>query len=296
MQIVESTHVPPATAVWMARQSRRSAALAMVGFLLTTLVLPIGLASTARLPWGIAAWWGSIGVVMTTLAAGALADCCRRENWTVALVDDELWVNLRSHRNRHFRTAPTVAQLPLQQILGVELGQSKRQRPGSDGDVTWRETWLDLNVPDDWLADLEHAVHEERQRRSERCYLGGITVRTRANHVPVMVTRGEQHERRLRIFWRSRLDHVAPAREQLIGLLPARFQTHVTEQHILPGCQADCALDKMTSSQLDEMIQRMIDTGDTIGAIGTLIRERGYSTDQAKQFVDRLAAEPAGFK
>ncbi len=283
MQLYPSDHDPLPNARAVCRQSR---AVAMCGLVVWTgLCLGITL---AILP--VLSTWPQILLTMTawavfrTLAAPLLATL-RKTNWTLAWGPDGIWVNLRSHQNYRFEVADTIVHLPYDEIESAAKYVAKRSMETSDGPLTWSEVSLDLKLKSADSGPLRKAIAQERTRRVTRSLCRGwITTSGRSNHVPVTLPADEV----LRIAWKSRSDWLRPGLDTVLESLA--FQLNVPPR---PAAEAESSLaapdwDRATDHELDEEILRTVETGDTFAAIRLLRQRHGYSTTQAKQFVDEL--------
>jgi len=111
-----------------------------------------------------------------------------------------------------------------------------------------------------------------------------VGVTTRPSHFPVSLPEPDQ----IRIAWRGGTGNwVSPSLRHLLrelaGLVPTGEATHTRRQDWRD----------LSDAAFDDQIMGLVQAGDTVSAANMLVRRRGYSTTEARRFVEELLA-PAG--
>ena len=142
-------------------------------------------------------WWIVIGpialvvgllcVVVTTTLFGSFRSSLTEANWLARMDPDELFLNLRSYRNRHFTgDDPTVVKIGLAEIRSVGMvTETHVEAPvGSRRSRYRRKRTIELVLDAD-TAPLAEAVRMERNRQDPRKGSGGSSLKH--HHVLVFV-------------------------------------------------------------------------------------------------------------
>ena len=231
---------------------------------------------------GMAAWSrfaiGCVALVVTRWFGIRVLRLLSHDNWTMGLASDGVWLNLRSVHNRTFEPAATVVYLPFSDIRSARQEITQRTTETADSVYTWTEVTLQLSVSTATADAIRQLVAHERQRRFERRTLVGITIRGRENHVPVMVDRDDN----VVVYWKSRFGRLTPSISQVMQLMALQLPIQDTP----PSQQIDWR--ELSDQQLDSYLLYLVEANDRLEAIKILVRRKGYSTTEAKRFVDEL--------
>jgi hypothetical protein len=270
------------------RNSRAAVILFWLILLAMLVALPGAFAFYAQ-----ASWWfrGPLLVFALLMFRWAVRDvwkALRRSNWVMHLGPDGIWLNLRSFRNCNFEPARTVLYVPYDEVAGAGRHTFKHTERQSDGQVTWKETSLDIELFQpagtmySWSAEVDEAIAAERLRRHETRHLFGlVTSRSRANHVPVLVAAPGV----LRVAWRGRQTCVRPSLKKVLDELGRRVGLREETARDYSGRES------LSDEEIDHLVLELAQLGDTLGAVKALTKHRSYSTTRAKQFVDELTAK-----
>lgn len=205
----------------------------------------------------------------------------RNSNWVLRIAPDGMWINLRSYQNREFPPAPVVLFVPYVEIANVaehRVKQSDRTSRSSKRS-TWTDRFLDIRLREPAIPELEKEIAEERRRKLTRELLGSeIRSHSRANHVPVTVP----NDSTIRVAWRGMGDYVVPSLETVLQELAEYCTVESPTERNLADVEA------MTPDQIDALILERVEHGETIAAMKLLEEKKGFTTTEAKNFVDEL--------
>jgi hypothetical protein len=243
--------------------------------------IPAFLLWQAPFPW----WVKIIGAGLGGLVIRCLFEYVRkswsRSNWLLQIAPDGLWINLRSYLNPELPPGRTVVHLPLDEIEQACEHVWKRAEKSNEGTTTWTDRYLDIQLHDPVSAELRAELADERRRYVSRSYFRGIVKsRSRNGHVPVTIL----GDNTVRLAWRGRFDWVTPPLSHVLRELRGRITVRETTHSNLS------TIEPLTSEEIDTLTLRMVESGDTMGAVKLLTDRRGYSLTAAHQFVEELTA------
>lgn len=222
-----------------------------------------------------------IGLILKWLAGMAIK-AFRSTNWLMRIAPDGLWINLRSYLNRDFEPAATAVFVPYQEISSIGSHTVKRSERTDDGTTVWTDRYLDIRLAEPVPEEVAAEISEERRRYKDHSHLGGfVTSKSRNHHVTVSVPRDDV----LRVAWRTRFDFVTPSLKRVLRELSGKCK-------VVDATVKDVAdVEQLTGEEIDRLILDCVETGDRFGAMKLLREKRGYSTTEAKLFVDDLTVK-----
>lgn len=275
MRILPSDRVAHASGDVVFRQSAQAPFVAAVGSLLAALGV-LAAAGREILPWLVAVAAASFLVLFSGLSAATLRRALSAENWLLACDGRRLLVRLRSYLNASLPEIPPVLELPLAELEAVrETRLDVRGRDRANDRVRQSTVFLDLQLaPGADLSPLRERLARERQLRG-----GGTTWR----HYPVTVV----DERTIRIEWRGKHARTVPGIAEALRLLGPAVRVE-------PGARERVELGAVGRRPGGEEALRQVRALSEQGRVleATLLAERafGWSTTEARRFVERLSA------
>jgi hypothetical protein len=135
-----------------------------------------------------------------------------------------------------------------------------------------RRSFLDIEI----AGDLSE-VHEELAREGERRVSAG-RLSSRVQHVPVILIKDTV----VRVVWEDETTHLRPPIREFGAMLARWYPLTVeTGSDIEP-------IATQTPEQQEERLRKIASSGRFIPAVALAKRLYGFSTVQAKQFIERL--------
>ncbi len=204
----------------------------------------------------------------------------RRSNWLVWISRGGLYVNCRSYQDDSTGDPPCVVHISYAEIAQVREHICQYTTPSTDsGSTHHRLQSLDIELRNSDLSELEQALNASRQQPQRERALLGIKSRSQPTHFPI----SQPQPGRIRIAWRGGVGNwVAPslkcALRELSSYVPVANSTLATH--------ADWST--ADSAEFDAQLLDVVRAGNTIDAVKILVRRRGCSLFEAKQFVDNL--------
>jgi hypothetical protein len=235
-------------------------------------------------PWFV---WGLCAALAMLVVPMLIADFLaklRDTNWIVWVRPDGLRINFRSYQDRGSGDTETVVELDFAEVAEVRQAGEVYYTPGTEGgSVRHSVKSLEIVLTHDRTDELSAAMSLDRTRTPPQHRFCGVGVTTRPAHFPVSLPQPDC----IRIAWRGGTGNwVAPSLQhvlrELTGLVPTGDATQTQ--------RADWR--EMTESEFDDQILRLVQSGDKMSAVDLLKSRRGYSTTEARRFVDELL-EPA---
>jgi hypothetical protein len=281
MQLFTPDAVPHAILGRVCRQSKFVAVLTCGVMWLFLGGVPLAAAAVAKPTWWIAGPVLVYVVLVTRALVRSAAKAFRRSNWLLQIAPDGLWINLRSYQNHRFASAPVVLFVPYAEIASVAEHAVKRsdRTSGSSNRSTWTDRFLDIRLREPAIPELGAEIAEERRRKVTREFFStGLKSHSRANHVPVTVP----NDTTIRVTWRGKGDYVVPNLETVLNELSEYCTVDSPTERNLADVEA------MTPDQIDSLILERVEHGETIAAMKLLEEKKGFTTTEAKNFVDEL--------
>lgn len=221
------------------------------------------------------------GMILKWLA-GIAIKACRSTNWLMQIAPDGLWINLRSYLNRNFAPAATVLFVPYSEIAAVRKYTVKRAERSQDGTTAWTDRYLEIRLTEPATPEVVAEISEERRRYKPNEHLGGlVTSRSRNHHVPVSMP----SENVLRLAWLTRFDFIVPTLKKVLRELAGKCTIEAATVKDVANVK------QLTGEEVDGLILECVETGDRFGAMKLLADKRGYSTTEAKKFIDELTVK-----
>lgn len=267
------------------RVCRHSRLMAVVGVTLMFLFLA---ALPTFLIWKIkpTLWISGPALVMAGLIlkwlAGIAIKACRSTNWLMQIAPDGLWINLRSYLNRNFAPAATVLFVPYGEIAAVRPYTVRRSERSHEGTTAWTDRYLEVRLADSAPPEVVAEISEERRRYKPNEHFGGlVTSRSRNHHVPVSMP----SDKVLRLAWLTRFDFIVPTLKKVLRELAVKCTIEDAKVKDVADVQ------QLAGEEVDRLILECVETGDRFGAMKLLRDKRGYSTTDAKNFIDELTVK-----
>jgi hypothetical protein len=236
-------------------------------------------------PWPVWAICAAVAMFVVPLVLSDLAAKFRRTNWLLWVRPNGVWINLRSYQDQSPGDHPNVLALDYVDITRVRKHTERFTTPGSDHrSMHYSVHSLEIELRNDNTEAVALAIAENRRRQQpQRRYLGmGVT--SRPCHFPVTV----QQPRCIRIAWRGGIGNwVAPSLRHVLRELA--LYTRVAE----PEVQRRADWSNLSDAELDDMIFKLVQNGNSLDAVNLLVIRRGYTRTAARQFVDGLLAATA---
>jgi hypothetical protein len=266
------------------RQGRLQGAIASLVFTLILGGAPI-LWYKVGAPWFVWVLCGALALLIVPMVIGDFLSKLRDTNWIVWLRPDGLWINFRSYQDRGTTDTETVVELDFAEIAEVRQTGDVYYTPSTEGgSVRHSVKSLEIVLAHDRTDELAAAMSLDRTRTPPQRWICGVGVTTRPSHFPVSLPEPGQ----IRIAWRGGTGNwVAPSLRhvlrELAGLVRTGEATHTRRDDWR----------NLSDSAFDDQIMGLVQAGDKMSAVDMLVRRRGYSTTEARRFVEELIA-PAG--
>lgn len=236
--------------------------------------------------WWFEVRWIAYGcVVLALLLTGPMLGSWRKrgraENWVLALLPSELWVNLRDCEYYGAEPGLTVVSIPYDEVRAAYKSVHRYKTPDSDGDVSHRDVYLDLQISSPQREQLRDALQQERQLPGpRRKYLGGLVTVGAKNlkQQPVDFVGDDL----LRIKFTVGNYGLRPPVKHVLAEL--RRYTTVREEVE----QSTKDWEKLSDSEFNTFLRKLVLDGRDIRAIDLLRRRTGKSTVEAREFVDEI--------
>lgn len=283
MQILSSEQHPPWSAEVVCRQSRVMSLAATLVYIGLFAGLPATFWFAGEVPDWLAAGIGLFAAIVLPFCLRNFIATLRASNWTLAMNPDSVWLNLRSYSNHRFEPGQTVVLLSYRDLASVHKHVIQRTTPTGDGVASWTERSLELRLRQSDSGLLKRAIDVERKRQTSKSWFGGlVTVRGRSNHVPIALVDNDV----IRVRWRSRHDFLRPGLDHVLD----RFSIYVNVADDNREREADESL--ISDEQMDTRVLQLVEAGDKLDAIKLLTLHRGFTTTEAKRFIEELDADP----
>jgi hypothetical protein len=228
------------------------------------------------LAWGIT---GLIAAFLVPLLVGDFRDRMRPTNWLVWLQPNCLWINVRSYQDRSSTDVLCVVRLEFGEIAEAREYLERYSVPTTKGSTRYKLRSLDLELKSDQTAELLAAISDNRKRLNPTNNYMGVKVTGRASHFPVHLVKPNL----IRISWRGGQSFWAtPSLDNLLENLSQRVKIGEKEINDRGPWQ------NIEDVDFDDQVLELARSGSVIDAVNLLVRRRGYTHTQAKQFVDEL--------
>jgi hypothetical protein len=267
------------------RQGRLQGALASLLFTVAFGGAPI-LWYRVGAPWFVWALCAALALVIVPLVIGDFLSKLRGTNWIVWIRPDGLWINFRSYQDRAANDTETVVELDFAEIAEVRQAGEVYYTPSTEGgSVRQSVKSLEIVLTHDRSDELAAAMSLDRTKTPPQRWICGVGVTTRPAHFPVSLPEPDC----IRIAWRGGTGNwVAPSLRHVLRELAGLVRTGEAKQTQRADWQ------DLTEAELDDQILRLVQAGDKMSAIDLLTIRRGYSTTEARQFVDELLVPANG--
>jgi hypothetical protein len=301
---------------------RSSAAVAFLVFFICT---GISLGTAGSFFWyyrqNAVSGWLFLGVAWIAFWCGLIAwlawlrfsASLRPSNWLVKIRPDNVFIKFRSFQNYCYpQTDPVVIDLSWRDIAWVRKVKETSHKGRGDDAVTEFFTYLDikLRLSGEDLDKIKQELNAERERAPLRSSLSALRselFRARKNqaaqHVIAAIKekiRREKaiksrktgkssakyhdypvrlvHDNILRVRWTA----IKPTIKKALGLFAERTPTEEEVRFV-----TDSGKD-LSNKEMEDMILERIAQGDHLDAMKLAKKRYGYSTTEAKQFIDNL--------
>lgn len=234
---------------------------------------------------GPLAWY--IGALLLVILAFVAADIRARRrpsSWLLRVANDGLYVHLRSYRNAHLMDSPDpVAFIPWDDIASARVVKERRDIPSASAGAehathyVQRRTLIVLEVNADTHA-LVQALDAERRARVplKRRLIG----RSRTTWLDYPVRLADDNT--LEIEW-----NVGGSADSFVESLRDRIRVGP----LVSRTRDFADLEKLGREQQVAALRELAEAGNIIAAVAMARRLYGYDLAEAREFVDRLAAE-----
>jgi hypothetical protein len=197
-------------------------------------------------------------------------------NWLVRFDGSNIYVKYRSYLNHHFPAQDrVVVGIPAAEIEWIRNSRESRLIPRRHGDSSATTTHLDIKLRDADTSELERELAEERRREAPMV----LRTRSKARHYPVRVLEPGI----VRIDWRDHRTRITPSIGAAIRILGRRIPVEREESF------AQVPAETLNHADQETRLLDMIERGEMLAAVRLAQRLYGFSTSEAKAFVDGLA-------
>jgi hypothetical protein len=197
----------------------------------------------------------------------------RSTNWVLCVQPDGLWINLRPLQRRPAGGLATAIHLPYREIARVRRHIDTWTTPsgeaGSIRSTHWKLESLDLHLASGDARALLPPL---------------VEARASSKGLPTSVTLPAPGV--IRIAWRGPgLGHdVVPGLGRVLAEMGQRLVVADTTRTDRPDWH------QLSDAELDELIEQLVRSGDSLQASGLLIRRRGCSATEAHVLVTALSS------
>lgn len=242
------------------KQSRLNLAVACVGFM-AMMGGAYYLNTIDRIPKFIMIWVMFWFGLFFLLAFSMLKKSLRASNWLMAYNGERLLIKFRSYLNTHFSDndiqVVSMSKTEIESVRVVkEVQRTKTMRGGSR---TEKIIYMELNLPKLDLSNLKNAISEERKKKVKGLKYG---------HCPVVISGPDK----LRLVWGSSENSIQPGIKKALAIFSK--QIRVEEELNLGIIAPD--------------IKELLKCGKEIEATQLAKRKFGYTTAQAKAYIEKL--------
>jgi hypothetical protein len=266
------------------RQSRLTGVISTLVFGGMLIALPAFVLGSGG-PWYVWASGGVIGLLVVPIVVSDTAARFRKTNWLMWVVDDRLWINLRSYETGCDGDPPTIVEIPLGEIaaVGQRVETYTTLGTGPGRTVPRRDVSLELCLHSGETEELKAALLEERRHpgRKKSWFGGGVSVTTRATHFPVSLPDAST----IRITYRTSLGPYLSPR-------PRRVLAELEQNGVLiaePARVDRAAWNTLGDGELIREVVRLADAGAKIDAVKVLAQARDMKTADARRLVQELS-------
>lgn len=195
------------------------------------------------------------------LAFSMLKKSLKKSNWLIAYNGERLLIKFRSYLNTHFSDDDIqLVSIPVSEIETIrKVKEVVRTKTMRGGDRSEKIVYLELHTKSLDIVKLRDAITQETSRKVNGLKYG---------HCPVIVYGKD----RIRIVWGSSENAVRPSINKAMTLLSKQIKL---EQEL------DLGKNQAT-------IEELIKLGKEIDAIQLAKRKFGYTTTQAKEYIENL--------
>jgi len=231
-----------------------------------------------RAPWPIWSICAALAVLVVPMLVGDLRARMRDTNWVLWLRPDGAWVNFRSYQDTSATDARCIVKFDYREIAQARKHVQRYTMP-SQGHRTTSYVMhsLELTLAHADTAALEQAMADDRRREPPQRFYFGVGVTSRPTHFPVRLAEPNC----LRMAWRGGVGTwIAPS----LGHVLRELAGYVRTGDAVAERRTDWR--DLNDDELDDRILELAQAGDTIDAVKLLTARRGYTTTEAKRFLD----------
>lgn len=224
------------------------------------------------------AYFGGTFLILFVLFAGTAFRRARQPtNWIMRLAANGIYLRYRSYLNGDFPGEPVALLIPGTDIAYVQPVSEKASEIGARGGKRQVRHWrLEIKLRDEGLDELKEHIVRERKRRIPTRFGSKAIFR----HYPVRVLGDDI----ILVDWRDSRAVTTPSLKAAAAILGRRFPTRAEAERERPDPEQ---LDR--HGQEAEILD-LVQAGRTIQAVKLAKRLYGFTTTDAKAFVDDLAS------
>jgi hypothetical protein len=225
-------------------------------------------------PWGLCGWIPGLPcLLVAALPARGVLRGLRGGHWVVRIRREGLALHLRSYLNADLpRGDEVVLWIPRAEIAALHALRRRRRVPHEDGDWVAREEALEIRLTHERTAELERALERERKPANPQ------RTHHKVHHVRVSAPG------RLLVTWRSPHAALRPGLKRALAALAHDYPLEAPAEERIADWRA------LDPAAFDDLVLDLCEQGDTFTCIRLLRRRHGWSTTEAKRFVDELAS------
>lgn len=223
-------------------------------------------------PAGFFGWlFGLPCLLASALGAPGVLRGLRAGHWVVRLRREGIALHLRSYLNADLPADdPVVLWIDRREIAALVPLRQRKTLPSSDGDATMIETRLEIRLTHARTAELAQALKRERSP--------GNRGRTHHHSYGVRVSASD----RVEVTWRSAHYALRPGLARFLAAAEADYPVEDLRKERLEDWR------ELDARAFDDLVLERCEQGDHFGAIRLLRQRHGWSTTEARQFVDEL--------
>lgn len=227
---------------------------------------------------------GALALLLTWPMLGSWAKRGRPENWVLAINPNGIWINFRDCEYADVEPGDTVLFVPYEEVLAARKTVHRYKVPGSDGDVSHKDIYLDLQVLSPDVERLRAALQAERQRSTPtKKYLGGV----------IGVSAGKIKRQPIDMIGEDLLRVKFAAGD--FGLLPRlrKVLPELTKYIAIEGEERQTSNDteEMSDAEFADLVRKLVVEGRQMDATKMVKDRTGKSLAEARAFLEELSRQ-----
>ncbi len=278
MQFHPTGTLPPDDAAQVCRNSRFHILVVLLVFWAAPVVWYL-----AGVMWLVYAC-AALALLLTWPMLGSWAQRGRPENWVLALTSAGIWINFRDCEYAEVEPSDTALFVPYEEILSARKTVHRYKTPDSDGDVSHKDIYLDLQLVSPDVEQLRTALQAERQLSTPtKKYLGGF-IGVSAGTIkrqPIDLIGNDL----LRVKFVAGTFGLLPRLKKVLPVLANYVAIEGEEQ------QTSKDTEEMSDAEFADLVRKLVVEGRQMDAT-KMIRDRtGKSLAEARAFLEEVSRQ-----